>query len=46
MGLVGIEAPVTPNFMLFAEGRVSGENEIEVENLGGVTVLGGIRFLF
>ena len=58
MGLVGLEVPMGQHVALFAEGRVSadvqftryknesGKNKFDVENLSGLTGLGGIRFRF
>lgn len=57
MGLLGVEAPIGP-LAFFAEGRVSGDfqvmqyekrsgkNKITLENLSGLTGMGGIRMRF
>jgi hypothetical protein len=58
MGLVGLEVPMGQHVALFAEGRVSadiqftryknesGKNKFDVENLSGLTGIGGIRIRF
>lgn len=58
MGLVGLEVPIGQHLALFAEGRVSadfqftwyknesGKNKFDVENLSGLTGIGGIRLRF
>lgn len=58
MGLVGLEVPMGQHVALFAEGRVSadiqftryknesGKNKFDVENLSGLTGIGGIRLRF
>ena len=58
MGLVGLEVPMGQQVALFAEGRVSadiqftryknesGNNKFDVENLSGLTGIGGMRIRF
>lgn len=58
MGLLGVEVPMGQHVALFAEGRVSadfqvtryknesGKNKIDIENLSGLTGIGGIRLRF
>jgi hypothetical protein len=58
MGLLGVEVPMGQHVALFAEGRASadfqltryknesGKNKFDVENLSGLTGIGGIRLRF
>ncbi len=58
MGLLGVEVPVGGGLAFFGEGRVSGDfqltrykkrsgkNKLRVENLSGLTGMGGIRMRF
>ncbi len=58
MGLLGIEVPLGGGVAFFGEGRVSGDfqvsrykkrsggNKIRIENLSGLTGMGGIRLRF
>ncbi len=57
LGLVGVEVPVGDRFAFFVEGRASadfqvtnteepGGDETDIENIGGISGLGGIRLRF
>ena len=57
MGLVGLDVPIGTRVALFAEGRANadfqvtetegpGSSNTEIENIGGLSGLGGIRFRF
>lgn len=58
LGLLGVEVPVGGGLAFFGEGRVSGDfqisrykkrsgkNKLSIENLSGLTAMGGIRMRF
>ncbi len=58
LGLLGVEIPMGQEVVLFAEGRASGDfqlshhenrsgkNKLSIENLSGLTGMGGIRFRY
>jgi hypothetical protein len=50
--IVGVEVPLGSRLLVFAEGRagvdaqLTSSDDIDVENLGGVSGIGGMRFRF